>query len=250
MIVPDSLARGVRSAANAMTLGAACAAVLLIPDTARSETSLGVNRIRYVAVTGTPEENCQSLRDVLSSIDDNSSTNRYLVQLEPGTLNCGSLAVILGEGIALAGAGVDHSRIEGAVDSPVLGLIHIDDSSVQLRSLTVRNNVSNPTFGSIGLSIRQVLGGPDITAVHLRDVDIFGNDWSVSASNASFEVWSSYLPSPVSHEKTGDSTPVAFFRYTAVASVGGSAAKACYFCYNPFSGVTLENGCQEPPPPF
>lgn len=236
----------VRSAARGVWTAAA--AILLCAATTEAGTSFAVNRIRTVAATGTPTENCQSLRDVLSSITDNSVSNRYLVQLEPGDYDCGTTTVFVYEGIALVGAGLDHTTIEGEVDNNLLGLIHVNGSRVQLRSLSVINQVNSPSQAVIGVSAFKFLGSGSINGIELRDVQIFGNNYSVKSNNAEISTWGAYLPGTVRHDGTDPSDRNAVFRYSALSGLElpGDAVATCYYCYDPFSSNDLDKSCMPP----
>ena len=210
---------------------------------ARAETSFGVNRIRHVAATGTSEENCQSLKNVLSSISDNSSTNQYLLQLEPGIYYC-STSVVVGEGIALAGSGKDHTEIRGAVDNNLLGVVHIAGGGVVLRNLSITNLVTFPSQQSIALSINTFLSSDSLFGIELRDLGLTGLTRSISAQDAEIEVWSSELVGPVVHDSSGGSLYDASFRYTLLPSVQGTGSHSCWFCVDPVTATEFDAACQ------
>ena len=185
--------------------------------------SLGVNRVLLVDATGTPEENCDSLREVLSSITDNAS-NRYLVNLEPGRYSCGTVPLIVDRNIMLAGAGLRTTTVTGAVDSPVLGVIHLQDARTGLRSLTVQNTTVDPvTYARYAVSIGKIGSTALITSIVLRDMEALGSPYSIYSFESGFDTWNSIMQTGIYH----DSTATATFNFSVVGGVAGTGPVVC-----------------------
>lgn len=203
------------------------------PAPAAAGTSFGVNRIRYVEATGTPEENCQSLKDTLSSITDNSFDHRYLVQLEPGRYNCGIQSLVVGGHFVIAGSGKRHTSIYGLIDNNLIGVVHLAGSRSMLRDLTVANTQLLSQQKAIGISINTFFSDGPLDDIELQDVIVGGSDLAVYANNASIGVWNSYLNGGVQHDASTDpSDPeaVASFYYSILLhGVQGTGTHTCRF---------------------
>lgn len=117
------------------------AALLLVPADGGAQVSLTLNRLFHVAAGGTATENCQTLRNALSSIGTAATAaNSYLLRLEPGEYDCGSTPVVTKSFVDIEGAGAGVTRIFGSHDatSDDLGVLDLVDQ-VEIRSLTVEN---------------------------------------------------------------------------------------------------------------
>lgn len=213
------------------------------PSPVSAEVSFGVNRTLYVAANGTPEENCQSLQDTLTSISDNSATNRYVVNLEPGSYYCGGSSVIVGEWIALVGSGAGHTFVAGTSDNATLGLVHINGSGAQVRSMSITNQYpGTPTYRAIALGIRKLLSAGLINDIRLEDVSVGSTDVAILAYNAQFRAWTSSLGT-VEHEGPVGMTAVSTIHYCNLNSITGSAPKRCYLSQELVSGDVYDLNC-------
>ncbi len=130
-------------------------------------TSLVVNRVLMVGAAGTPTENCQSLLDALAAIDDASSSNAYLLKLEPGHYYCGGTSVVMKEFVSMEGSGREVTLIEGDGAAPTL----LANDHHELSRLTVQNSVG---FGTNSTGIL-VSGEGDAPRLSELDVVISGS---------------------------------------------------------------------------
>ncbi len=89
-----------------------------------AETSLVVNRVLWVDATGTPAENCASLRTTLAGLA--GATENYRVNLEPGLYDCGTNTVSVPSLVAVVGAGRRATVIVGTPNSPDTGVVEFD----------------------------------------------------------------------------------------------------------------------------
>lgn len=204
-----------------------------------AQLSLGVNRVLQVSSAGTNEQNCQGLRDTLAGIADASFTKPYLIRLEPGTYDCGSTTVFLFEGMAIEGSGVDLTILRGAVDNPILGVLHINGSKVALRNIGVFNTWDSGTEGgtAIAVSIFEIGTGPGPTSVELRAVQLGAADYSISITEGAPIVWSSSVGSI---RNDGGNLFLRNSRVGTVQTNGGQTR--CVFCSDG-SGNPLDQNC-------
>lgn len=220
------------------------------PTPATAGTSFGVNRIRYVDATGTAFENCQSLRDTLSAIADNSENNKYLVRLEPGLYHCQNQALVVGEGITLMGSGMHQTRIYGTVDNNLVGVVHLAGSSSGLRDLFVHNGLGSPEQKAIAISVNTLFSSSHLQFVELRDTRVHATDHPLYAIDADIEIWGSQLSSgPVQHDSSTapTDTAVVFIHYSLFSSVQGTGIHKCRFSGAVAAATEYDSDCQPVP---
>jgi hypothetical protein len=127
-----------------------------------------VRTIVVSPVIGDAAASGNNLRQTFASISDASTTNPYLVMIEPGTFDLGTSPLQLLDSVDVQGAGEDATTIEGTVsasDSFVLGL-----ANAELRSLRLEVAVTTAAETGLGASC-------DTRSPTLRDV-------TIDASNA------------------------------------------------------------------
>ncbi len=207
-----------------------------------ASASLGQITLQFntntIQVAHSDSVTCQGLRDVLAGIDDSDSTNRYLVRLEPGEFTCGSLPLILPEGVTLEGAGQELSLITGTSDSD-FGVVHLLDSTT-LRSLTVDNTLGAGTIGGHAVSIFSLVNM--VTDVLLDKVSVSGatngdNNEAILASNASFRAQFSLLGL---FDLSNANASCSYSRWGSV--IGSTFTESCQFCFGAL-GQPLDTGC-------
>ena len=215
---------------------------MVFASSAGGQVSLRVNRILQVGAIGSHTQNCQALRDTLTSITDSSASIRYLVRLEPGTYDCGSTTVFVPSGVTLEGSGREMTTIVGDTDHILLGVIHLVDYTA-LRALTVNNQKSSPDFDAIAVSVWKVGGNVSkvrFDRVHLQ-ANLAGGVGAGSALmgiSATITVYSSDFLSQTDVEG-GDLS----LRFSTVeGTFPGSGPKLCHFCTK-FSGIVLNSNC-------
>lgn len=221
---------------------------LLLPAYAPVEagTSFGVNNVLQVAAGPDETQNCASLRDVLSSIDDNGSDKPYLVRLEPGKYYCGDTSLFVGGYITLEGAGKNNTGIEGTVDDSLWGVIHLGGSFSGVRSLSVRNLTETPPEeAAIGISIWRVRSSEILRGILLDEIHV-GNEtgWSslaVYSSSARFEAFGSTFHQPLYAD--GGMIWLRYSTMGSTTSVQGSGSFTCTFCDSWVHGP-LDATCQ------
>ena len=107
-------------------------------------------RTIVISPTGTPAENCTALRNVLFGITDNAADNRYVVKLEPGVYDCGSIWVTMKSFVDIEGSGEQTTLIQGSIPHPN-GVVNGSDDS-ELRALTVVNDNDNMGIGTVAIA--------------------------------------------------------------------------------------------------
>lgn len=212
--------------------GATLLASLLCVAGGFAQISIKVNQIVQVDGTGTETQNCQALRDTLASLSGVSASNRYLVRLEPGGYDCGTLAVFVPVGATLEGSGPEQTTIHGMVDNTSLGVVHLVNDAV-LRSLTVDNRNSNATFGAIAVSVFD-LGGTSngVTLEHVvLKANFLGSPGDgVGLKTVTANVFVSHSEIFSTVDLDGGAT---ILRYTIVPTVSpfaGTGTKGCAYC--------------------
>lgn len=151
-----------------LTIGS-LAVMGLHPGAVRAQTSLAINRLIHIAATGTPQENCQALKDTLASIgdasepeppSDASEENRYVLKLEPGIYDCGENFVPMTPWVSIEGSGTATE-----IRSTSRGFATVElASNTELRSVKVVNNGNEYAY-AVGVYLRKV-----VTSTRLYDV--------------------------------------------------------------------------------
>lgn len=138
--------------------------ILLSGGDAAAQTSLKVNRVVWVAATGTASQNCAALRGILDDLAGTTSDSlAYLVRLEPGTYSCGTSTVTVPSHVALVGTGPRTTQIFGDPESPDTGVVHFDQASnSELRLLRIQH--WGDTQDAVAISVR----GSAVTFEHVE----------------------------------------------------------------------------------
>jgi hypothetical protein len=114
-----------------------------------------VAQVRTVLVSpvpGDPVASGTALRNALAGISSPSSTNRWLVKIEPGTYDIGTTSLPMRPWVNIEGSGIDATTIRGTVDggpSNNMGTVN-GASNTELRLLTISANATG-TQTTIGL---------------------------------------------------------------------------------------------------
>jgi hypothetical protein len=95
-------------------------------------------RIVLVRAGGSAAANGSALRSALAGIGDASSSNPYLVKVEPGVYDLGSTPLQMKAHVDVEGSGIDATTLTGANASNADGVVDGAASS-ELRFLTVNN---------------------------------------------------------------------------------------------------------------
>jgi len=106
---------------------------------------IAVAQIRTVLVSPTPGNSVASgttLRNALAAIPSPTSTDRWLVKIEPGIYDIGSTSLQMRSWVDMEGSGIGVTTIHGSVDMPYLGTINGADNA-ELRLLTVEAASAN-----------------------------------------------------------------------------------------------------------
>lgn len=218
----------------------AAASLLLAPYApVYAGTSFAVNNVLQVAAGGSPSQNCTSLRDVLSSIDDNGVLNRYLVRLEPGHYDCGDIPVVVGTFITLEGSGRNNTIIFGTVDDNFVGVVRLGGWYSGLRSLKVVNGKDPPDQAALALSIGTIRSDDVLGGILLEEIELESFKGLSLYSNARYEAWNSIFKDPLHHAESGAGE----LRYSQLWAVQGSGTFLCHLCTNPLA-TPLDTSCK------
>ena len=115
------------------------------------------NLILVEAAGPTAADNCSALMTALAGITDNSASNRYLVQLGPGTYDCGATRLMMKEFVDLAGSGMMTTKIVGQKDDFFFGIVALTDN-MELRDVSVENQSATNASGNLAIDVYNALG--------------------------------------------------------------------------------------------
>ena len=140
----------------------AITAAKLAPD-ALFQNTLVVN-----AAGPSDADNCQALLDTLAGITDNSASNSYLIQLSPGTYDCGTARIQMKDFVSLAGAGPAATEITGSYSDTDLATGQIEAASnSELRGLAL-----NMDFACSADNFLIGLAGNSVSDFRAADLEI------------------------------------------------------------------------------
>jgi len=92
-----------------------------------------------VSPAGTAAESGADLLAALASITDASASNPYLVKIEPGIYDVGSVVLQMKQYVDMEGSGVGTTTITGNVDGDTTGVV-MGASNAELRFIKVENS--------------------------------------------------------------------------------------------------------------
>lgn len=141
--------------------------LLLMSCPAAVVSQLTVERTIFVSATGTGEENCTAVRNLLDGLL--SGTRRYLIKLGPGTYDCGTTSLAIPGNVTLEGAGRRATYITGVIDNDEFGVVDFAEDGGTLRSLAVGND---------GISTADAVA---VTVFNARSVSLENVDLAVGA---------------------------------------------------------------------
>ena len=145
------------------------------------KTGTQLKKIVLVGPVGTETENGDALLDALSGITDASSTNHYIIALEPGVYDIGSDALQMKSYVDIEGAGQGVTTIKGNVSGSNSGVIK-GNNNAELRNLTVENTGG----GSWAIAIyNQDSISPRITNVTVKASGGTSNNYGIKNLNFS-----------------------------------------------------------------
>jgi len=115
--------------------------VLILAGSAAAQ----IRTVLVSPVPGDPVASGTALRNALAGISSPSSTNRWLVKIEPGTFDIGATALPMRAWVDIEGSGIGATTIRGNVNGIELNTGAINGASnTELRMLTVTNSVGGP----------------------------------------------------------------------------------------------------------
>jgi hypothetical protein len=108
--------------------------ILLAAETAAAQ----IRTVLVSPVPGNPLASGTALRNALAGIPSPSSTDRWLLKVEPGIFDIGAISLPMRSWVDIEGSGIGVTTIRGTVDGSTLvnGTIH-GASNAELRLLTV-----------------------------------------------------------------------------------------------------------------
>jgi hypothetical protein len=165
-------------------------------------------QIRTVLVSpvpGDPIASGTALRNALAGIASPSSTNRWLVKIEPGTYDIGTTSLQMQSWVDIEGSGIDATTIRGAVDAIGLNAGTVNGASnTELRLLTITAN---------GTGNLNVIGLYNENAVAMRVYRV--KILSVAANGAAWGM-RNFASAPLIEECQIDATTSGFVAYGLV----------------------------------
>jgi hypothetical protein len=124
-------------------------ALLLGAETAGAQ----IRTVLVSPVPGDPLASGNALRNALAGISSPSSTNRWLLKVEPGIYDVGTTSLQMRSWVDIEGSGIGVTTIRGSVTTFYNATIH-GASNAELRLLTVEasGNVGNFAPGPIAMA--------------------------------------------------------------------------------------------------
>ena len=114
--------------------GFTCLLFLFLAGSAAAQ----IRTVLVSPVPGDPVASGTALRNALAGISSPSSTNRWLVKIEPGTYDIGTTSLPMRSWVDIEGSGIDATTIRGTVDGTSLVAATINGANnTELRLLTV-----------------------------------------------------------------------------------------------------------------
>jgi hypothetical protein len=170
-------------------------------------------QIRTVLVSPTPGNPVASgttLRNALAGIPSSSSTDRWLVKIEPGIYDVGAIPLPMRPWVDVEGSGITSTVVRGSADASGLnaGTIHGADSS-ELRFLTVEAN-----HPSAAIAIYNPAASPRLYRVKI-----------VAAGQLAWGI------------RSATAAPLIDECEISVSSTGGSGSQAYGLVFSAFSGL-------------
>ncbi|HEV8582444.1 MAG TPA: hypothetical protein VGX68_25535 [Thermoanaerobaculia bacterium] len=98
--------------------------------------SAQIRTVLVSPVPGDPVGSGTALRNALTGISSPSSTNRWLLKIEPGIYDVGSTSLQMRSWVDIEGSGIGVTTIHGSVDSSLDGTVN-GANNAELRLLTV-----------------------------------------------------------------------------------------------------------------
>jgi len=107
-------------------------------------------RTVVVSPVGTEAQNGAALRSALTSIGGTSPQEHYLVQVEPGFYDIGSIPLALRSNVDVQGSGMSNTMIRAKVDAADAGAV-VAAPNAALRQITVTNVPDGTPAAAIGI---------------------------------------------------------------------------------------------------
>jgi hypothetical protein len=232
------------AAGRSRVWAALVAATLLFVRPPAAEPSIVVNDVIQVRATNASLFNCIQLRDVLDGIDDASQAHRYVVLLEPGFYECGEEVVAVPEGVTLRGlAGPRHVRIQGVVDSALIGVVHLFPYA-KLESVWVQNAAVSPASGAIAVSAWDL--GAASAGIELQEVVLgvsaTAKRYSLYAEAAEVSVTEAELQDPLL-AAAGSQIEISYSLLGQASATGGSTLH-CFLAREVAVNAPVDSACQ------
>ena len=113
-------------------------ALLLLSLAGPAAADLGIRTVLVSPVPGDPVASGTALRNQLAGISSPSSTNRWLVKIEPGTYDIGTVSLPMRSWVDIEGSGIDATTIRGTVDGTSLTEATVNGANnTEIRMLTI-----------------------------------------------------------------------------------------------------------------
>ena len=136
---------------------AAIAILLVFPALSQAQ----IRTVLVSPVPGNPVASGTALRNALAGIQSPSSTNPWLLKVEPGVYDVQGSSLVMRPWVSIEGSGIEATTIRGDVQAFIdfppfyVGLVE-GASNAELRNLTVENsgNSDNPRIGWIAMPNR------------------------------------------------------------------------------------------------
>ncbi|MEA2562894.1 MAG: hypothetical protein QOH06_4398 [Acidobacteriota bacterium] len=153
-----------------------CVAILLLGvNTAEAQ----IRTVTVSPVPGNPIASGTALRNALAGISAPSSTDRWLLKIEPGIYDIGTISLQMRSWVDIEGSGIGVTTVRGSVDALATnyqGTINGADNA-ELRLLTVEAQ------GSSSIALANIAASPRL--YRLKLVATAANVWGIRNTNGS-----------------------------------------------------------------
>lgn len=135
-----------------MRLALVRSVIALALVTSISSASAQIRTVLVSPVPGNSVASGTALRNAINGIAAPSSTNRWLVKIEPGIYDIGAVSLQMRSFVDLEGSGIDATTIRGSVDAGDMTAATIRGvNNTELRFLTVTATLPAGGFGTIAV---------------------------------------------------------------------------------------------------
>jgi hypothetical protein len=214
------------------------------PSPVATAANFGYVSTVLVGPVGTATQNGTALLNAMAGITTASSTNPYLLKIEPGIYDIGTSSLQMKQYVDVEGSGENTTVITGHIDSNTSGVLQ-GASHAEIRFLTVQNTGG----GTYAIAIYNTSASPKITNVTASASGGGVVHTGVHNEGVYNESSSSPTMTNVTISASGATTNYGVLNYSSsptmtngTISASGGGGSANYGVFNNISNSTMTNG--------